>query len=94
MTRNQDDKQGKGGGPYTVEAVGAENYGTLSYVSESSHEAGVIYTGSDDGFIHITKNNGESWQNITPKGLKETLINAIEISPHNPATVYIAATRY
>ncbi|MDA9685570.1 glycosyl hydrolase, partial [Flavobacteriaceae bacterium] len=94
LTRNQDDKQGKGGGPYTVEAVGAENYGTLSYVSESSHEAGVIYTGSDDGFIHITKNNGESWQNITPKGLKETLINAIEISPHNPATVYIAATRY
>lgn len=94
LTRNQDDKQGKGGGPYTVEAVGAENYGTLSYVSESSHEAGVIYTASDDGFIHITKNNGESWQNITPKGLKETLINAIEISPHNPATVYIAATRY
>jgi photosystem II stability/assembly factor-like uncharacterized protein len=94
LTRNQDHKQGKGGGPYTVEAVGAENYGTLSYVIESNHEAGVIYTGSDDGFVHITKNNGESWQNITPKGLKETLINAIEISPHNPATVYIAATRY
>ena len=94
LTRNQDQKQGKGGGPYTVEAVGAENYGTLSYVNESTHEAGLIYTGSDDGFVHITRDNGETWKNITPKGLNETLINAIEVSPHDPATVYIAATRY
>lgn len=94
LTRNQDSKQGKGGGPYTVEAVGAENYGTLSYVSESSHEAGLIYTGSDDGLVHITKNNGVTWEEITPKGMEETLINAIEVSPHDSATVYIATTRY
>ena len=94
LTRNQDDKQGNGGAPYTNEAVGAENYGTLSYVIESPHEAGVIYTGSDDGFVHITRDNGKTWTNITPKGLPETLINAIEVSPHNPATVYIATTRY
>ncbi|MCO5725575.1 WD40/YVTN/BNR-like repeat-containing protein [Robiginitalea marina] len=94
LTRNQDDKQGNGGAPYTNEAVGAENYGTLSYVAESPHQAGVIYTGSDDGLVHITRDNGQTWENITPKGMPETLVNAIEVSPHDPATVYIATTRY
>ncbi|NHF60468.1 glycosyl hydrolase [Flavobacteriaceae bacterium TP-CH-4] len=94
LTRNIDEKQGKGGGPYTNEAVGAENYGTIAYMIESTHEAGVFYTGSDDGLVHISKDNGETWQNITPKNLGETLVNAIEISPHDPATVYIATTKY
>ena len=94
LTRNQDDKQGNGGGPYTNEAVGAENYGTLSYVVESPHEAGVIWTGSDDGYVQITKDNGLNWTNVTPKNLEECLINAIEVSPHDPATAYIATTRY
>ncbi len=94
LTRNQDEKQGNGGAPYTNEAVGAENYGTLSYVVESQHEAGVIYTGSDDGLVYLTRDNGQHWENITPKGLPETLVNAIEVSPHDKATVYIATTRY
>ncbi len=94
LTRNEKEKQGKGGGPYTNEAVGAENYGTLAYVLESPYERGVIYTGSDDGLVHITRDGGKSWQNVTPTGLKECLINAIEVSPHDPATVYIATTRY
>lgn len=94
LTRNQDDKQGNGGGPYTNEAVGAENYGTISYVAESPHESGVIYTGSDDGLVHLTRDNGANWENITPMGMPETLVNAIEVSPHDPGTVYIATTRY
>ena len=94
LTRNQDEKQGNGGAPYTNEAVGAENYGTLSYVIESPHQAGVMYTGSDDGLVHLTRDNGQTWENITPKGMPETLVNAIDISPHDPATVYIATTRY
>lgn len=94
LTRNEDKKQGNGGGPYTNEAVGAENYGTISYMVESPHEAGVFYTGSDDGLVYRTKDNGISWENVTPKGLEETLINSIEVSPHDPATVYIATTRY
>ena len=94
LTRDMDDKQGKGGAPYTNEAVGAENYGTLAYVIESPHEAGVIWTGSDDGYVQLTRDNGETWNNVTPKGLKECLINAIEVSPHDPATAYIATTRY
>lgn len=94
LTRNIDEKQGKGGGPYTVEAVGAENYGTLSYVIESPHEKGVIWTASDDGFVYLTKDGGENWENVTPKGLQECLVNAIDVSPHDPATAYIATTRY
>lgn len=94
LTRNEKSKQGKGGGPYTNEAVGAENYGTLSYVIESPLEKGVIWTGSDDGFVHVTRDGGATWQNVTPVGLQECLINAIEVSPHDPATAYIATTRY
>lgn len=94
LTRNEKEKQGKMGGPYTNEAVGAENYGTLSYVIESPHEKGVIWTGSDDGLVHLTRDGGTSWKNVTPIGLKECLINAIDVSPHDPATAYIATTRY
>ncbi len=94
LTRNEKEKQGKGGGPYTNEAVGAENYGTLSYVAESAHEKGVIWTGSDDGLVHLTRDGGENWLNVTPKDLQECLINAIEISPHDPSTAYLATTRY
>ncbi|MEO0555968.1 MAG: glycosyl hydrolase [Bacteroidota bacterium] len=94
LTRNMDDKQGKGGGPYTNEAVGAENYGTVSYIMESPQEKGVFWTGSDDGLVHITRDGGANWENVTPKGLRECLVNAIEVSPHDPATAYIATTRY
>lgn len=94
LTRNEKDKQGKGGGPYTVEAVGAENYGTLSYVLESPAEKGVIWTGSDDGLVQLTRDGGKTWSNVTPKGLAECLINSIDVSPHDPATAYIATTRY
>ncbi|HEX5876316.1 MAG TPA: hypothetical protein VFY60_16825 [Pyrinomonadaceae bacterium] len=94
LTRNEKEKQGKGGGPYTNEAVGAENYGTLSYLVESPHERGVIWTGSDDGVVSLTRDSGANWKNVTPRGLPECLINAIEVSPHDKATAYIATTRY
>jgi photosystem II stability/assembly factor-like uncharacterized protein len=94
LTRNEKEKQGKGGGPYTNEAVGAENYGTISYVIESPHEKGVIWVGTDDGLVQLTRNGGETWTNVTPKGLQECLVNAIDVSLHDPATAYIAATRY
>ncbi|MBK8701204.1 MAG: glycosyl hydrolase [Saprospiraceae bacterium] len=94
LTRNEKEKQGKGGGPYTNEAVGAENYGTLAYIMESPHEKGVIWTGSDDGLVQLTRDGGKTWKNVTPAGLKECLINAIEVSPHDKGTAYIATTRY
>ncbi len=94
LTRNEKEKQGQGGGPYTNEAVGAENYGTLAYVAESRHEKGVIWTGSDDGLVQLTRDGGATWKNVTPAGLAECLVNAIEISPFDKATAYIATTRY
>ena len=94
LTRNEKEKQGRAGGPYTNEEVGAENYGTLAYIMESPHEKGVIWTGSDDGLVYLTRDGGGKWTNVTPKGLAECLINAIEVSPHDKATAYIATTRY
>jgi len=94
LTRNIDEKQGAGGGPYTIEAVGAENYGTIAYMIESPHEKGVFWTGSDDGLVYLTRDGGKNWTNVTPKGLRECLVNAIDISPHDPGTAYIATTRY
>jgi hypothetical protein len=94
LSNNEKEKQGKGGGPYTNEAVGAENYGTLAYVVESPHEKGVIWTATDDGVLQLTKDGGTTWNIVTPKDLPETLINAIEVSPHDKATAYIATTRF
>jgi len=94
LTRNDKSKQDKNGGPLTNEQVGAEFYGNIFYIVESRHEAGYIWTGSDDGLVYLSKDHGKSWTNVTPKGLPETQINAIEISPHDKATAYIAATSY
>lgn len=94
LTRNDKAKQGTPGGPFTNEAVGAENYGTLAYVVESPHEKGVIWTGSDDGLVHLTRDGGATWKNVTPKDLPECLVNAIEVSPFDKGTAYIATTRY
>ena len=94
LTRNEKEKQGPGGGPYTNEGAGGENYNTISYLSCSPHDENVIWVGSDDGLVHLTRDGGKNWQNVTPPNLEESLINSIEVSPHNPAKVYLAVTRY
>jgi hypothetical protein len=94
LSKNEKERQIKGGGPYTVEAVGAENYGTIAYVIESPHEKGILWVGTDDGLVQLTRDNGKTWQNVTPKGLPDCIVNAIDVSPHDPATAYIATTRY
>jgi hypothetical protein len=94
LTRNNKEHQGPGGIPFTNEAAGGENYNTISYVAASPHKQGVIYVGTDDGLVHLTMDEGASWQNITPPNLEESLINCIELSPHNPSTVYLSITRY
>ncbi len=94
LTRNDKDKQGQGGGPFTNEGAGGENYNTIYYIAESPHEKGVFYTGTDGGMIQLTRDGGQSWTDITPEGLPETMVHAIEVSPHDPATVYFASTRY
>ena len=94
LTRNEKEKQGPGGGPYTNEAAGGENYNTLMYLTESPHEKGVLYAGSDDGLVHITKDGGANWTKITPPNIGNGIINSIEVSPHDPATAYLVVMRY
>ena len=94
LTTHDTSKMGMSGTPYTNEGAGGENYCTISYVIESPLEKGVFYTGSDDGLVHITKDGGATWTNITPDGVKGTLVNAIEVSPFDKATAYIAVNKY
>lgn len=94
LTRHDTAKMGLSGVPYTNEGAGGENYATIAYIAESPLEKGVIYTGSDDGLVYVTRDNGKIWSNITPAGLEECLVNCIEISPFDKGTAYIATTRY
>jgi hypothetical protein len=95
LTRNDPEKLVASGGPLTLDTSGAEHYGTVFAFVESPHEPGVFWAGSDDGLLHISKDNGQSWGNITPPDLPEwSLISIIEASPHDPATAYVAATCY
>jgi photosystem II stability/assembly factor-like uncharacterized protein len=94
LTKNETNKHGPGGGPYTNEAAGGENYNTITALVASEHEEGVLYAGSDDGLVHITRNGGQTWENITPKGIKDGIVNSIDVSSHNPATAYIVMMRY
>ena len=94
LTKNESNKHGPGGGPFTNEAAGGENYNTITALVESQHEEGVLYAGSDDGWLHLTKNGGQNWENITPKGIKDGIINSIEVSPHDPSTAYVVIMRY
>ena len=96
LTRNDTTKQGAGGGPYTIEGAGGENYNTISYftVSNKNHWIRSYWVGTDDGFVHRSKNTDDNWENVTPKGIGEALINSIEVSPHDHQTAYVVATRY
>jgi photosystem II stability/assembly factor-like uncharacterized protein len=82
-------------GPITREAYGPEWYATIFAFAESPKQAGVLWAGSDDGFVQVSRDNGASWTKVTPPGLPEfALISIIDPSPHDPATAYVAATRY
>lgn len=95
LTRNDPDKIQSSGGAITADNSGAEIYCTIFAFRESPHEKGVFWAGSDDGLVHISRDGGTSWTNITPTQLGEWgQIMIIEPSPHDPATCYIAATRY
>jgi photosystem II stability/assembly factor-like uncharacterized protein len=95
LTRNDKSKQEKSGGPITKDDTGIEVYDTIFAVVESPHEPGVIWVGTDDGLVQLTRDGGKNWQNVTPKGIPEWIrINALEVSPHDKATCYVAATMY
>ena len=94
LTKDVEENLGDGGGPITNESAGGEIYHTIMYVEPSTHEQGTIWVGTDDGLVHLTRNEGQSWNDVTPDGIDDAMINSIEVSPHDPATAYIVATRY
>jgi photosystem II stability/assembly factor-like uncharacterized protein len=95
LTRNDRQKQGFSGGPIGWEITGVEVYDTIFALAESPHDAATIWAGSDDGLVHLTRDGGKSWRNVTPRGLPEWIqINSLEASPHDPASAYLAATLY
>jgi photosystem II stability/assembly factor-like uncharacterized protein len=95
LTRQDVTKLEASGGPITKDTSGAEHYGTVYAFAESSRERGVLWAGSDDGLVHVSRDDGKTWQNVTPPDLPEwALIATIEPSAHAPGVVYLAATRY
>jgi photosystem II stability/assembly factor-like uncharacterized protein len=95
LTRNDPKTLGPSGGPITKDNTGVEYYGTIFAVAESPTEKNLIWTGSDDGLIHVTKDGGKNWKNVTPKKMPEwMMINSIEVNPFKNGSVYIVGTRY
>ena len=94
LTRNDLTKMGSSGGPITQDNTGVEYYGTIFTVDEG-RQPGVIWCGSDDGFVQVTKDSGKTWTNVTPPGAPEWLqINCIAANPHRDGGCYVAGTRY
>ncbi|MDC6350442.1 glycosyl hydrolase [Zeaxanthinibacter sp. PT1] len=95
LTRNDPKKLKSSGGPITQDNTGVEYYATIFAADESPLKEGLLWVGSDDGLIHISKNGGESWENITPSNMPEwSMVNSIHASAFDEGTAYVAATRY
>ena len=95
LTRNDPKTLGPSGGPITKDNTGVEYYWTIFAATESAFEPGLIWTGSDDGLVHVSKDNGENWKNVTPKKMPEwMMINCIEVDPFTKGGAYIVGTKY
>ena len=95
LTRNDPKKLKSSGGPITQDNTGVEYYCTIFAANESSIKEGLMWVGSDDGLIHLTKDGGNNWKNVTPSNMpKWLMINSIEPSPFDPAVCYVAGTLY
>ncbi len=95
LTRNDKSKQEPSGGPITGDNTSVEYYCTIFTAAESPKQKELIWVGTDDGLVHITRDGGKNWSNVTPKGLPEwSLISMVEPSPHDAATAYVAVDRH
>jgi photosystem II stability/assembly factor-like uncharacterized protein len=95
LTRNDKSKQTSSGGPITKDNTGVEYYDQVSTLSESSLQKDLIWAGTDDGLIQLTRDGGKNWSNVTPKQMPEwAMVSLIEPSPHDPGTAYAAVERH
>jgi photosystem II stability/assembly factor-like uncharacterized protein len=95
LTRNDKAKQALAGGPVTFEDTGAEIYDTIFSIAPSKLEKGLIWVGSDDGLIHVTRDEGQHWTDVTPKEIPSfSRVSLIESSPHSAGTAYVAYDRH
>ena len=94
LTKDDESKQQAGGSPSSLETSGQEAYNTIHRMAASRVEKGVIWTGSDDGLVHVTQDGGQSWENVSPDLPEDSDVYEIEASPHDAGTAYIAVSRY
>jgi len=94
LTRNEKSKQEDSGGPITHDNTSVEYYNTVFAFAESPVKKGVLWAGSDGGLVHISRDNGKTWTNVTPKGMPEAMVSIIEPSHFHAGTAYMAVTRY
>ena len=95
LSRNDPSKLGPSGGPITKDNTGVEYYCTVFAALESPYEEGLLWAGSDDGLIHLSRDGGKNWTNVTPSQMPEwSMINSVEADPFNKGGLFVAATRY
>ena len=95
LTRAEPETMDDSGGPIVKDQDGPEICPTLYTIAPSPHAAATIWTGSDDGFVHITRDSGDMWSNVTPSDMPaHTRVMIVEVSPHDPATAYVVGIRY
>ncbi len=95
LTRNDPERMGPSGGPITLDNNSMDYYCTIFAFAESPVEQGVLWAGSDDGLIHVSRDGGGTWQNVTPPDLpKWSRVSIIEASPHEAGVAYVAVDRH
>jgi photosystem II stability/assembly factor-like uncharacterized protein len=95
LTRHDPSTLGPSGGPITLDQTGVETYAVVFTLAPSPVDGQVIWAGSDDGYVHVTRDAGKSWQKVTPPDLPDyTRVSLIEASPHAAGTAYLAGNRY
>jgi photosystem II stability/assembly factor-like uncharacterized protein len=95
LTTNDKKKQASSGGPITQDNTSVEYYCTIFYAAESWVEKDLLWTGSDDGLINVSKDGGKNWENVTPKNIPQWIMwNCIEVDPFKKGAAYIVGTRY
>ncbi len=95
LTTDNEEQQDYTGGPISHDSTGVEVYNTIFEFVESPARAGEMWSGSDDGLIHVSRDGGETWDDVTPAGMPEGgTVNMIDISPHDPDRLHTAVYRY